>query len=111
MSEDNGVDGVDHDATMLAVRTLVERVRDTRYADGVTPPALPQWWRYALEDREAMQAVLDFTLSENTRTILRRNERYAQLLHCAMLRLCDHGETMHSSTLVREIHNLLGGVS
>jgi hypothetical protein len=41
--------------------------------------------------------------------VLRRNERYAQLLHCAMLRLCDHGETANSSTLVREIRDLLGG--
>ena len=56
-----------------------------------------------------MQAVLQFTLTENTRTVLRRNERYAQLLHCAMLRLCDHGETANSSTLVREIRALLGG--
>ena len=87
-------------------------MRDSAYtADGapVENPARPHWWRYVLEGDDALKAVLDFTLTENTRTVLRRNERYAQLLHCAMLRLCDHGETANSSTLVREIRDLLGG--
>ena len=104
----NGVDGGDHDPTRLAVRTLVERLRDTTY-EGRLPTPAPDWWRYVLEDGQAEQAVLEFTLSENTRTVLRRNERYAQLLHCAMLLLCDHGVTANSSSLVREIRDLLGG--
>lgn len=105
-------DLADHDPTILAVRSLIERLRDETYDEGEGAPRIPQerrWWRYALDDATAMQAVLQFTLTENTRTVLRRNERYAQLLHCAMLRLCDHGETANSSTLVREIRSLLGG--
>jgi len=102
------LDTVDHDPTMLAVRTLIERLRDTEY-EGVPSPPPATWWRYRLDDAAAMQAVLAFALSENTRTVLRRNERYAQLLHCAMLQLCDHGVTANSSALVREIRDLLGG--
>ena len=99
----------DHDPTRLAVRTLVERLRDAVYETPSDAPGPTRFWHYALEDGRAEQAVLDFTLTENTRTILRRNERYAQLLHCAMLQLCDHGVTANSSALVREIRDLLGG--
>jgi hypothetical protein len=53
--------------------------------------------------------VLQFALSENAQTLERRNARYALLLHCAMLQLCDHGVTANSSALVREIRDLLGG--
>jgi hypothetical protein len=102
-------DTADHDPTILAVRTLIERLRDAVYETPSDAPGPPRWWRYALDDDAALRLVLDFTLTENTRTVLRRNERYAQLLHCAMLRLCDHGETANSSTLVREIRDLLGG--
>jgi hypothetical protein len=103
-------DLADHDPTILATRALVERLRDTTYeGTPAPPPPMPAWWRYNLDEDAALRLVLDFTLTENTRTVLRRNERYAQLLHCAMLRLCDHGETANSSTLVREIRDLLGG--
>ena len=110
MSESE-LDTVDHDPTRLAVRTLVERLRGTTYEGAPAPsnPSPSPWWRYMLDDAAAMQAVLQFALSENTRTVLRRNERYAQLLHCAMLQLCDHGVTANSSALVREIRDLLGG--
>jgi hypothetical protein len=101
---DSALTGADHDPTRLAVRTLVERVRGEVYrGDLVTQHD------YALDPEQAAEAVLAFALSENTRTVLRRNERYAQLLHCAMLQLCDHGVTANSSALVREIRDLLGG--
>jgi hypothetical protein len=103
-------DTADHDPTILAARTLIGRLRASTYEAGVPPPETPPpWWKFDAEDDAALRLVLDFTLTENTRTVLRRNERYAQLLHCAMLRLCDHGETANSSTLVREIRDLLGG--
>jgi hypothetical protein len=102
---------VDHDRTALAVRTLIGRLRATDYNPNFAEarPPQPEWWRYVLDDHAAVQAVLQFALSENAQTLERRNARYALLLHCAMLQLCDHGVTANSSALVREIRDLLGG--
>jgi hypothetical protein len=51
---------VDNDPTVLAARTLIERLRGTEYEDGDAPMLFPRWWRYRLSDDEAIEAVLAF---------------------------------------------------
>ena len=57
-------DTIDTDPTRLAARTLIEQLRGTLYNDDNAPavPIPPQrtWWRYALDDEQAIAAVLAF---------------------------------------------------
>jgi len=54
------LDVVDTDPTRLAARTLVERLRATIYNTDGDPPQTRSWWRYALDDQDAVAAVLHF---------------------------------------------------
>jgi hypothetical protein len=61
-------DPIDTDPRRLAARTLIERLRSTEYEDGQPPPDKPRWFRYYLDDEQAINAVLAFaTLHRRTR--------------------------------------------